>query len=80
MGEEGSREEWGGRKQGRMRIRSDEGRRGYEGRSGDEGSRGMKGEGVDKEGKGSRVGLSGWGLRAQGIMKGAGFDEGSRLC
>ena len=48
MGEEGSREEWGGRKQGRMRIRSDEGRRGYEGRSGDEGSRGMKGEGVDK--------------------------------
>ena len=40
----------------------------------------MKGEGVDKEGKGSRVGLSGWGLRAQGIMKGAGFDEGSRLC
>ena len=40
---------------------------------------GMKGEGVDKGGNGSRIGLSGWGLREQGIMKGAGYDEGSRL-
>ena len=39
----GKNGEEGGRKQGRMRIRSDEGRRGYEGRSGDEGCRGYEG-------------------------------------